>query len=201
MVFRFRRRRRGGFRQRVRAAIGTTLGKRVVTPVGGLTIADITTADFDNPLTLDLVECVEAMDEEAISDGTVVADVPLYSRLAAMKLNFHISGVAAQTEFRWILYKKPDGEALITDLGTPWHSSSDSPTQRELRKYTLAKGMFVVNTADLARNLPIFVRRKAFQRVAGMRENDKLSLLIAKNAAGTTATLHGFGTIYVKARG
>lgn len=200
---RFRRFRGRGrsFGSRVRAAMGTTIVKRIVTPIAGLTIPDITATDFDNPLEFVLVECLETMDEEAISDGTVIADVPIYSRLKSMKLNLHISGVSAQTEFRWLLYKEPDGESLVTNLAAQFHQSDDTPTGRELRKQTLAKGMFVVNTADLARTLPIFVKRSTFARLGGMKENDRITLVIAKNAAGTTATLHGFGNIYVKARG
>ena len=148
--FRFsRRRKRSFFRAKriVRQVTGMTLAKRVILNEA---IPDVTSVDYDNPLLVDLLECVEAQDEEAESDGSSIADAPLYSRIAAMRLNLTIVGPASSTvAHRWKLYKMPDGEQLqtsssmLTDSG--FHISDDNPTAREARKYELAKGMLFTN--------------------------------------------------------
>lgn len=141
-MFRSRRRGRrnfGRFAAKVRKAQGQTLVKRIL--LDQLTVPDITTVDFDNPLTVNLLSCLEAQDEELISDGTNVATAPLYSKVTSINCAMTMHGVAAQTVFRWLLYKEPDGEALITSLASAsFHGYSDSPTGRESRKMTLAKG-------------------------------------------------------------
>lgn len=146
------------------------------------------------------------MDEEVESDGTAIADIPLYSRLTSIKLRLHVVvpvGSGAANIFRWLLYKKPDGEAIagidLSAAGATFHSSNDTPTAREVRKMTLAKGMLVANSSTGVTPLRMFVSRQAMKRTSPMRENDRISLLIAKDALGTTATLHGFGALYVKA--
>lgn len=172
--------------------------KRVL--LSDLTVPDITAADFDNPLSVDLLTCVETMDEELVSDGTNIAQVPLYSRMTGIRLSLNVLGTSGTANvIRWFLYKKPDGESLITSLASPFHSSSDSPTQRELRKYTLAKGIVVTNPSSASAILRLRISRKAMARVSPWRENDKLTLLVAKDAAAVSAKLNGFGQIYVKA--
>lgn len=201
--FQFRRRMRPNFakaRRVVRAVSGITLTKRIL--LAGLTIPDITSVDWDNPLIVDLLQCIEAQDEEQVTDGTVIADAPLYSRATGIRLILTILGSTSTTNvYRWLLYKKPDGESLVTSLaGTgQFHNSGDTPTLREVRKLTIAKGMVVTNPSTAVTRLPIFVKRKAWQRIAPLRENDTISLVIAKDAAGTTSLLHGMGQIYVKA--
>jgi len=121
-----------------------------------------------------------------------------------MKLDMKILGASGQTNvYRWLLYKKPDGEAIAgTDLsaaGATFHSSNDTPTAREVRKMTLAKGIIVGNPSSAVSGLRPFVSRAAWARASPMRENDKITFLIAKDAAGTTSILHGMGNIYIQA--
>lgn len=98
------------------------------------------------------------------------------------------------------MYKMPDGEDLVADLQqATFHSSNDTPTQRELRKYTVAKGMLVVNPSTAVSQARIFVKRKALARIAPMRENDQLRMVFAKAAEGTTAQVSILGNIYVRA--
>lgn len=188
-------------RRVVRAVSGITLAKRVL--ISGVTIPDVTSVDWDNPLDINLLECVEAMNEETVSlgDGSAVADAPLYSRITGMKLDFKILGSTSVTNvYRWLMYKKPDGESLISSLvQTSFHSSTDSPTQREMHKMTIAKGMVISNPSTAIANLRVFVSKAALKRIAPLRENDALAFLIAKDTAGTTSLLHGMGNIYVRA--
>lgn len=202
--FRFRHS-RGGFARRVRAVIGTTLVKRV--SFDRTTIPDVTSVNFDNPLFIDLLACREAIDEEIESTGgttpgTDVADCPVYSRLTSMKLNILLEGATSvSTYIRWLLYKMPDGESLITGLGSSFHSSDDTPTFREARKYTMAKGHLVLNPSTAVQQMRVFVSKGALKRVSPMRENDRIRLVIAKAAEGTTCTVAGFGNLYVRANG
>lgn len=202
--FAFKRRPRVNFRRArrvVRAVSGITIAKRII--LGGVTIPDITSVDWDNPLDVGLVVAGDTVDEELESDGTNVAQVPNYSRLTGMKLELKILGSTSVTNvYRWYLYKKPDGESLRTSLqGVAFHSSDDTPTERELRKMCVAKGMAISNPSSAVTQLRVFVRRKAWARISPMRENDRLTLLIAKDAGGTTSLLHGFGTVYARANG
>lgn len=169
----------------------------------GLTIPDITAADFDNPLRVPLLVCQETMDEEVEANGTVGAQVPLYSKVRALKLNFKMENQATTFLYRWMLVKEPDGENLIgtaaVGLTSPvFHSSNDTPAAREIRKFCIAKGWGITDT-----NHPItirpFIRRHVLRRLSGMREGDIISFQIAKSAAGTTALLHGDMTSYIKA--
>jgi len=183
----------------IRAATGITLSKRIL--LSEFTIPDATSADYDTAVDIDLVECTEAMDEEVESNGTTIADVPLYSRLTAMRTQFLVRAGTA-TIVRWALYKKPDGEQLVTSLAdSNFHSSNDVQNNREFRKNTVAKGLLFVSPDRLASNFRIFVKRKAWARISPMRENDKLCLVMAKDMDGTTATLDGFGTIWCRANG
>lgn len=148
------------------------------------------------------------MDEELESTGgttagTDVADVPLYAKLLSMKLNLIVEGATSvSTMLRWLLYKKPDGESLVSTLSqTVFHVSDDTPTFREFRRQTMAKGMFVSNPSTATNRLPIFIKRSALARNRSFAENDVLALLIAKAAEGTTCTISGFGTLYFRANG
>lgn len=200
--FRFRGRRMrpnfGRARRIVRAVTGINLAKRI--QLDGLTIPDVTSASFDNILRVPLLECVETMDEEVESNGTTIADAPLYSRITSMRLNLILHGFAAGSIVRWILHKEPDGEQAYTELtNTSFHVSDDNEDNRERRKYCLAKGMVFINPNNLATTLRIFVKRKAWARVSPLRELDIIALTLAKDAAGTTGNLSGFGTLMVKA--
>lgn len=200
--FRFRP---GRFTRRVRKiarrSTGQILAKRVI--LSGLTIPDVTAADWDNPLQVGLISCQETIDEEEESDGTNVADVPLYSKLVGLKLQLTVLGATSTTNvYRWMLHKLPDGEELITDanrLAGNFHSSDDTNPMREFRKMCMAKGMVVTNPNTAVTRLNVFVKRSAMKRVSPLREGDIIRLDIAKDTAGTTSLLHGFGTLYVRA--
>lgn len=180
----------------IRAATGITLVKRV--NASKLTVPDVTSVDFDNELEVDLLECTEAQDEEVESDGSVIADAPLYSRITSFRL--HAMLVAgAQTYVRWILYKKPDGESLLSNMVSQWHSSDDSQNQREIRKNTIAKGLLNISSNRLSANIPIRVSSGALRRISPLREGDKITLVVAKAADGTTADLSIWGDIRIKA--
>lgn len=177
--------------------MGITLAKRIL--VDNATIPDVTSVSFDNPLEVPLIECLETMDEEVESDGAgAIADVPLYSRFISIKLKCIVNAQQTNT-FRWMLYKEPDGESLVTNLATQFHTSDDNPTAREVRKYTLAKGWFVVNPSSLIREFTIRPRRSALARCSPMRESDRITFVIAKDSNSTTSILHMMGTAYVKA--
>lgn len=188
------------FARRVRRVSGITLTKRVI--LDNLTIPDITSVPFDNPLRVPLLTCLEAQDEELESDGTIIATTPIYSRLLSMRLKLLISAGASQAIVRWLIMKEPDGEALLTSLANAsFHSSNDTQNIRESRKMTISKGMLVTNASSTVNSVPIFIKKKAWARISPMRENDNLVLLIAKDAPGTTLALNGFGNIWVKANG
>lgn len=203
-MFRYRRRRRN-FARRVgriaRAATGIVLAKRIL--VHDFLIPDVSAADFDNPVGFDLVGCSEAQDEGIESTGgttigTNVASIPLYSKLVAMRTNF-IFRAANATMVRWMLVKKVDNDLTDATANTGFHSSNEDENNRELRKLILAKGFVNIPSDKLAAPLRIRVSRAAWKRAQPMRENDRISLVFSKEAAGTTATLSGFGTIWVKA--
>lgn len=178
--------------------MGTILSKRIV--LDELTIGAESAANYDNPLGVNLLECVESQDEEVESDGTNVADTPLYSRIVAMKLNFFVRG-AAGANFRWMLHKLPNGTELIADnvrLTTGFHSSNDTTSDREFRKMQIAKGFFPQDSSGLKAHVPIFIRKKALARVSPLRENDVIRFDIASSSS-SSANLSGFGTIWVRA--
>jgi len=182
----------------IRAASGTILSKRV--EIDGLTIPAETASNYDNPINVPLLVSQETIDEEVEANGTVAAQIPLYSRLIALRLNLQILAGAASQGFRWILYKSPDGDLTITSLAnnTNFHDSNDSTTNREVRAQTIAKGFLISNASSNVNRVPVFVRRKALKRIQSFREGDILKLAIATNSA-TAASLHGFGTLWVKA--
>lgn len=183
----------------VRAATGITLSKRIV--LNNIQMTDVSAADYDAPNIINLLECVEAQDEEQISNDSSVADCPLYSRVVSMKLNAYFRAPSA-TEIRWMLIKRPDGEtnaATTSLIDATFHGSDDTQAARELRQYTLAKGQVAIASDRLQTPFRVFVSRRAWARASPMRENDVISLIVAKSSEGTTASISGFGTIYVKA--
>lgn len=183
-----------------RRASGRILAKRV--NCTNLSIPDITSADFDNPLDVPLLECVETMDEEVESNGTNVADAPLYSKIVGLKLRGVIQGTASGVNlFRWRLFRSPDGDLSSAGAISNWMTSDDTPTARELRKNTLALGLAVSGASSSVAHLNVFVRRKALRRVSTLSEGDTLRFAVAKDAAGTVGRLELYGTIYVRANG
>lgn len=180
--------------------MGPLEAKRVL--MDAVAIPDITSVAYDNPIAMDLIVCQETVDEELESNGLAnIAQVPLYSKLVGMKLHLQIRGsVDDPLTLRWMLYKMPDGESLITSLiDANFHSSDDNATQRELRGVTLAKGILLTNASSGVNRLSMFVRRMTLKRIGSLRENDKIRLLVAANVAATTqATISGFGNLYVR---
>lgn len=185
----------------IRAATGIVLAKRV--RLSGVTIPDISATDWDNPLQVSLAVAQETMDETLVADGTNVPTVPLYSRLLGLKLNLMLIGAQSSTNvMRWMLHKLPDGEELVSDatrLINAFHTSADDTEMREFRKMQMAKGMTIINPNTAVSNFRVFVKKSALARVSPMREGDVIRFDIAKDAAGTTCLLHGFGTLYFKA--
>lgn len=197
--FRFRRRSFGGFARKVRRVTGITLTKRVQCVT--LTLPDITSADFDNELDIPLIDCLEAQNDEIESDGTNVATVPIYSRLTSLKLHFNVqvAGGASAT-IRYMLLKRPDGETAVGSLTDSFfHTSNDDPTSRENRKNVLAKGQRMISASATTATIPITVSRDALKRNAQLRENDRISLIVAKNATGTTGLVDLWGSLWVRA--
>lgn len=201
---RFRRRRGGGMRRfarRVRRVSGVTLVKRVL--VHRSSIADITSVDFDNPTNLTLLSCAEAQTESDVSDGSAVADVPLYSRITSLKLRAWVEGsTSASIMHRWVIYKSPDGDLTASTLangGGFFHDSVETATAREMRKNILAKGILITNPSTALTISNIFVSRAALRRIRSLREDDSIKFAIAKAAEGTTTTVTLMGQFYVKA--
>lgn len=182
----------------VRAAMGTVLAKRVL--VASATIPDVTATDFDNPLTIPLLECTETMNEETVSDGTNVADAPLYSRIQSIRLEGLVHASTASV-MRWMLYKSPDADISAATAMSDFHSSRDAPDAKVLRANTLAKGVLFMGASNQGTKFRTFVSRSALRRAGSLRENDVLRFIIAKDAAGTTIPLDMLGTIWVKANG
>lgn len=186
----------------VRAASGIVITKRFI--FNGETIPDVSSVDFDNPLKINLAVCTETEDEELTADGTNVPTVPLYSRFLGMKGRITVIGPSASAVVhRWKIYKKPDGEDLLSDAGmmvdAGFHASTDSPTFREVRKFDMAKGMLFTNASTGITPVNYFIKRSAMKRVGPMRENDRITFAIAKDATGAASLLHGFGTLYFRA--
>lgn len=164
-------------------------------------IPDITSVPYDNPIAIVLLQGNEAVDEEVESNGTTVATARPYSKIVGFKLRLVIRGtVNDPLTIRWMLYKRPDGESLITSLiDANFHSSDDTAVARELRKNTMAKGMMLTNVSTGTNSMNVFVRRKTLQRLGAIRENDTWVLILAANAAATTqASIYGFGSLYVR---
>lgn len=195
--FGFRPRRRGGFRRAVQRVVGRTLVKRI--NIDKLAIPDITSADYDNPLTIDLIQGIEAQDEGQVSDGTIIADAPLYSKVFALHVRGFIAGSSAGGEqVRWILFKNPDGDITGAAAMADWHNSDEDSAARELRKNTLAKGVLRISSSNLGTPMKIFIKRRTLARLGRMNETDTIRLVLAKDATNTTLQLTMFGSIYLR---
>lgn len=201
------RRSRGGFRRfarRVRRVTGITMVKRII--LDQLVIPDVTTVAYDNPLTVTLLECTEAQDEEVESNGTTIADAPLYSRITAIKTKMTVGDATALTCVRFMVYKCTDGDDPITALGVgladgAFHTSNQTPNNRELVRNTLAKGYIMIPPDKQVAPLNIRISREAMRRAGSMREGDLIRAIFAKDATGTTLRLWGMGNIYLRANG
>lgn len=187
----------------VRAASGIVLTKRV--NVDKATIPDISAADFDNPLTFDLLACTEAQDESIESTGgttagTDVAVTPLYSRLLSLRLHAIIQGTQATANlYRWILAKSPDNDITGATFMSNWMSSDDTTAAREVREHIMAKGLAVINQSSGNAFPRIFVKKKTLNRLSPLREDDRIKFIIAKDAPGTTANFTMWGNLWVRA--
>lgn len=187
----------------IRAATGIVLPKRLL--LHDFLIPDVTSVDFDNPVEFDILSCNEGQDENIESTGgttagTDVAQIPLYSRLLSFKTNLMFRAANA-CMVRWMLVKNDDNDFSAGNFNSAFHSSNDDATTKAIHKLTMAKGFVNIPSDKLAAPLRIFVKRSAMKRVSPMKEDDKISMVFSKEAAGTTATLSGFGTFYVKANG
>lgn len=182
----------------IKAATGISLVKRVL--VDSATIPDITSVNYDNVLSISLLECTEAQDEEAESDGSAVADCPLYSRITGLRLQGHFQASTA-SYVRWMLYKSPDNDISITSLVSTFHNNNDTQGEREIRKNTMAKGWTYVNPGNSGSPFKCFVSREAMKRISPMKENDVIKLVLAKDAAGTTIPFNLWGQFRIRANG
>lgn len=177
--------------------MGPIEAKRIL--LDNVAIPARTSVAYDNPVTIGLVTSQESVDEELESDGTNIAQVRPYSKIVGMKLNLQLFNNAATggDRIRWMLVKDVDNEGALTSLvDANFHSSDDTPTARELRARTLAKG-FVTASDRTAQRLSVFVRRKTLQRLGALRENDRLELVLAVSGSGAAA-ISGFGTVYAR---
>lgn len=190
-------RRARSFIRRTVAAMGPIERKAVV--LESHSIPARSASIYDNPTTVGLLVCQETVNEETESDGTNVAEAPLYSKVVGMKMQLMLHGMSANQIVRWMLVKDVDNEGAVTNLtDTFFHNTNDTPTDRELRARTLAKG-FVIGTDKTGQRLNLFIRRNTLKRLGNLRENDRLELILASSTSDTGAKLTGFGTIYIRA--
>lgn len=138
------------------------------------------------------------MDETLVSDGTNVANVPLYSKLVAFKAQLFVRGsVTTPGVIRWMLVKNTDNDRTASDWMTAFHNSSDDSASREARALIYAKGMMLVNESSGVTPIRVFIKNKTLKRLSSFRENDRLDLVLGNsNAPSTNPTLHGFGGSY-----
>lgn len=166
-----------------------------------LSVPDISAVSYDNALSIPLIVAQESVDEEIESDGTSIAQCRPYSKIVGFRLQLFIRFTGADPiTIRWMLEKQPDGEALHTGLDdTIFHSSNDTPTNREIRKNTLAKGIVLSNLSSGVSRLNVFVRRTTMKRLGALRENDRWRLLLTMNTSVTTQPkVFGIGQLYVR---
>jgi hypothetical protein len=196
-----RRSNRGTFRRartfvrKVVRSMGPIEAKRIL--LDSLTIPSDAGSDYNTTLEVPLIVCQESVDEEIESNGTNIAQVPPYSKVVSMKGQYTVHGLSSGTIIRWHLRKFPDGESLFNTLiDAAFHTSDDTPTAREARAMTLAKGI-IVGSDRTAGRLNVFVRRNTLQRLGNLRENDRLVLILAQNTTNP-CQLTGFGTVYVR---
>jgi hypothetical protein len=179
--------------------MGPIISKRIV--ADSLTIPDITSVKYDNPLTVNLLVAQENTDDEVESDGSSVAEVNIHSKVVGFKWQGYIQGPSGEAvNVRYILYKNIDGEGLISNCTDSFfHNSNDTPTAREVRSLIISKGIMHLSESQGVTKFNLFVRRKTLHRLGNMKEGDKLTLLIAADVAMVTnAKLYGFGTLYVR---
>lgn len=140
------------------------------------------------------------MDETLVSDGTNIAQVPLYSKLVSVKLNLAIRGsVSTPGVIRWMLVKNTDNDKTAAEFMTAFHNSADDAVSREIRALIYAKGFVMVNESSGVNHFRVFIRRQTLRRLSSMRENDRVQLILANsNAPATNPTLHGFGNLYFR---
>lgn len=168
-----------------------------------LDIPDRTSTAWDNPVAYTLVTCIEAQDETLVSDGTNIATVPLYSKIVALKLQGYVRGaVASPCNIRWMLVKNPDQDITAATFMSSWHNSDDSTAAREVRANILAKGIWGTNESSGISRANIFVRRNTLRRLGSLRENDRITLILANDIApATNPTITLWGTVYAKVTG
>lgn len=174
--------------------------------VDQVTIPDITSADFDNPVTFDLLAATEAEDDTIESTGgttagTNVATCRPDAKLVSIKVRTTVRGGSGGAEiYRWVLYKSPDNDVSLGGLqgSSEFHTTNDNPTGREFRKGLLAKGEIQLSASSLMSRVPIFIKRAALLRNANFREDDRLKFQIAKNASGTTGQISMLGALYLR---
>lgn len=177
--------------------MGPIEAKRII--LNGVTISAKSATDYDTITSIPLVVCQESVNEETESNGTNTAEVPLYSKVVAIKgrlvLNTNFSATSC---VHWMLYKQPDGESLTSTLADAFfHSADDTPTVRELNKNIIAKGMLVGSDKTSAAINLGFHKRKTLRRLGSLREGDKIVLALATNES-STHKLWGFGNLYAR---
>lgn len=208
--------RRFSSRRRMRPRTNFARARRVVQQVSGIVIAkrvnvvkftvnDVTSADFDNPVTFDLLACTEANDPQIESTGgttagTDVATCPVHSKIIGIKLHTMVHGSSAGGEIlRWAILKNPDNDITTANANTDWHNSDENTEAREVRANQLAKGQLIVSPNNLQTPLKLFIKRQTLRRLGTMTEADRIKFVCSKDATGTTLQVTMWGTIYIRA--
>lgn len=191
---RFNMRRARSFIRRTVVNMGPIEAKRVL--LNDLAIPAQSAAPYDNALSIPLLVCQETVNEETESDGSNIAEVPLYSKLVGMKMNFMIHGGTSGNIYRWMLVKSIDNDTTAQNFMDAFHTSNDDEASRARRAQTMSKGFFVASDRTATR-LNLFVRRKNLKRLGNLRENDRILLVIAQDGA-QAAAISGFGTLYAR---
>lgn len=188
-------RRARGLVRRIVSRMGRIEAKRFL--FTDLSIPSDAGTDYNVPLNIPLVVAGDTVDEELESDGTNIAQVTNYSKIVGIKGQIVVDGMGTGTRIRWQLQKWPDGEELGASLiDANFHSSNDTPTHREMRELTLAKGIIYASDRT-AQRLPLFIKRKTLARLGTLRENDRIVLKLAQNTTDA-CEISGFGTLYAR---
>lgn len=195
-------RRRGGYR-RARSFIRRTMHNSGRIEAKRILLNDFAPGANATPYTtitsVGLISCAESVDEEQEADGTTAPTCPLYSKVVSIKLNLSWDQMGAARRLRWMIYKDTDNESPVSSLADAiFHSSDDTPTMRELRKNTLAKGWVIPKADSLMGKLVIRIRRSTLRRLGSLRENDRIKLILAANSSTSVGVVNGFGTLYVR---
>lgn len=111
-------------------------------------------------------------------------------------LNLNIQHTTAGTQFELMLLKDINQNLGALNPSSLFANSASS-AERELRKMTLAYKAIFIPTDKLEKNIRLFVRRKALQRIGQIHEDDDLSLAIFNHHASTNGSLQGYGRITV----